>query len=203
MTELSMSAPSPISSVAPYPYRANELASEAMLLRMKRRLNAGRDGVLALDPRQVVGGVERRQALAHGTSVRILQRIERRLEQSGSGDARKRLAEARVSEIENVDQIRSQDRRVLRGNALAVVSQRRGGLLSGKLRQNLIVGIVGQRAANAHGVLAGGIDMEIDLAHDRPVVAMAGRVEAEAAEVEPAVLAESGVIANADMHSRP
>ena len=65
----------------------------------------------------------------------------------------------------------------------------------GKLRQDLIVGIVGQRAANADRMFAGGIDVEIHFSHDRPVVAMAGRVEAEAAEVEPAVLAEGRIVA--------
>ena len=57
--------------------------------------------------------------------------------------------------------------------ALAVVAQRGGGRLAGKLRQNLIVGVVGQRAAQAERVLAGGIDVEIDLAHDGAIVAMA------------------------------
>ena len=57
-------------------------------------------------------------------------RIEILLEQNGTSHAGERGAEARVPKVENINEIRLRQPRVLRGHTLAVIPQRGGGRLA-------------------------------------------------------------------------
>src|SRR5205823_3215991 len=90
-----------------------------------------------------------------------------------------------------VDEVWLHQPGVLRRQPFAVIAQSRSRALPWKLSQNLIVGIVGERAPNTQRVLAGRVDVIVDLSDDGAIVAMTGRVESIAAEVEATILAES------------
>ena len=101
------------------------------------------EGVLALDPGNSIPKVHGGQHLRGRTRVGIQQRIETRLKQERTRLTGEGLAEARVSKVHNINEARVEDGGVLRGESFAVVAKRGGRRLSGKLRGDLVVGVVG------------------------------------------------------------
>ena len=105
------------------------------------------------------------------------------------------LTEAGIAEIDDVDQGLAEDRGVLSGESFAVVAQRGGGQLSGKLCRDFIIGVVCEGAPEAERVLCGIVEVDIDLAYDGVITAMEWGVEAISAEVQSAVFAVGRAVA--------
>src|SRR5258708_15743654 len=130
------------------------------------------DCVFTLHPRNSLVDGGRREDLRGRTRIRVQQRVETGLEQQRSGLSRKRLAESGVAEVEDIDDAGAQNRGVLRGESLAVVAQRRGRWLPGKLRGDLIVSVARESAAGANRVLSSAIQVQIDLSNQCVIAAM-------------------------------
>src|ERR1700730_1975762 len=84
----------------------------------------------------------------------------------------------------------------MRRQSLTVIALGRGRWLPRKLRQYLILGVVGERRAQAQIVLARIVQLVIQLRNPGHVVQMVRSVEAIAAEIQTAVLTESGIVAH-------
>lgn len=147
----------------------------------------GGESVFSLDPGDAIAEVDGGQDLRVRTGVGIQERIDAGLKQQRTRLSAKGLAEARIPEVHDIDQTRTEDSGILRGESLTIVAQGGSRQLSWELSRNLIVGVAGEGAAQADGVLAGTIDMEIDLADQSVIAAMDRRVEAVATEVQPTV----------------
>ena len=65
-----------------------------------------------------------------------------------------------------------------------------------KLRQELILGVVLERAADAQHVFSGVVQLVIELHDKRRVVQVIRGVEAEAAEIEAAILTIARIVAD-------
>src|SRR5579863_4734142 len=154
--------------------------------------------MFAMDPGQVVGWVERGQFLPERARERILKWRNAAIgdEHDRPRRARHGLSETCKSEIENIDQVRFHDPRVLRRDAFAVVPQRGGGRLTWKLRQDDVVRVVGQGSADTERMFGRGVQMNVYFSNDGPVIAVAGGIESKSAEVQSAVRSERRIVAN-------
>ena len=65
-----------------------------------------------------------------------------------------------------------------------------------EIRQDLVDGIVAERAAKAQSVFAGIVQLVIELGHPGHIVQMVRSVKAVAAEIQSSILAECGVVAH-------
>ena len=112
------------------------------------------DGVRSFGPGDILIWIQGWQALREGTRVRILQRVETRLEESRARHTRQSLTKSRVTEIQDADEIGPQNCRILRRKTLAVVAKSGGRRLTRELGENLVVGIVSKGATKTDSMLA-------------------------------------------------